>query len=187
MQQSAFQDSTLALARDGDSAAFQQLFAPLRGYARKLARRFFAPGFDQEDLYQEALAGFAVALLGYRPEKMSFEDFARLSMRNTVVACVRRATRQKRSGAVLAGLDLSEFAAAAQTSPELVVERRSECAEVLESLRTRLSPLEWGVLTQTVAGVSLDEIASRWNLPRRRVENALARARAKARQLRRTA
>lgn len=187
MQQSAFQDSTLALARDGDSAAFQQLFAPLRDYAERLARRFFAPGFDYEDLYQEALAGFAVALLGYQPEKMGFEDFARLSMRNTVVACVRHATRQKRSGAVLTGLDLGEFAGCQETRPDLVLERRSECAEVLEGLRMRLSALEWGVLSQTVAGATLDEISSRFKLPRRTVENALSRARAKARQLRRAA
>ena len=173
------------LARKGDSQAFNLVFAPLKSYAISLSRRFFAPGFDPEDLYQEALAGFASALFSFEAGgRLSFEEFAKLSMRNTVVATVRHATRLKRSASVSAEMEIVEAVSQEDYRPDLLVELRAECVEVLRSLRATLSELEWTVLTETLLGASLDEVAERHGLDQRAAENALSRARAKARRLR---
>ena len=178
-------ESVLELARGGDCQAFKQVFKPLESYAVFLSRRFFAPGFEHEDLYQEALAGFASALLGFESGgRLSFAEFAKLSMRNTVVASVRRATRLKRHNTVSTEAELIEVAAEQSCRPDLLVELRSECAEVLRSLRATLSPLEWTVLTEILVGASLEEVAVRHQLDQRAAENALSRARAKARRMR---
>jgi RNA polymerase sporulation-specific sigma factor len=180
------QDESLRQARSGDSLAFELLFAPVRPYAMGLARRFFVPGWDREDLYQEALAGFASALLSYEPERqVGFEDFARLCMRNSVVATVRRATRVKRQGegAVMTSLEDLEATCSDEFRPDLMLEQQAGCAEMLESLRSALSQAEWSVLEEVLTGASLAEVASRVGLNQRAVENALSRARVKARRV----
>lgn len=185
MSNFVFSETLLSLARAGDSQAFKQLLAPLRPYAEGLARRFFAPGFEREDLFQEAMAGFAGALLTFEPGRgLPFADFAKLSMRNSVVNCVRRATRAKRQIALCWDEELHDLTSDDEFRPDSRLERRSECLEMLESLRPTLSSLEWTVLSEVVSGIELDEVALRHGLVRRAAENALSRARAKARRLR---
>lgn len=189
MSEAIFHDQDLELAQRGDSRAFERLFAPVKPYALGLARRFFVAGWEREDLYQEALAGFATALLGFEPAKgMDFHDYARLSMRNAVVACVRRATRAKRGGeAETSNLDCLSAATSDEFRPDLVVEQQSECASLLATLESCLSLAEWEVLKAILAGSSLSEVAEKVGANRRAVENALSRARVKARRLLRVA
>jgi RNA polymerase sporulation-specific sigma factor len=184
-----FNPSQLTLAQCGDSRAFEELFAPVKGYAKALARKFFAPGWDVEDLYQEALAGFAAALLSFDQQIGSeFHDYARLCMRNSVVTCVRRATRAKRRGsAPPAGLEVLETAPSDRFRPDLLVEQQAECAWLLASLHEVLSPAEWRALNAAVSGTPLAEVAAEVGVNQRAVENALSRARAKARRLLKTA
>lgn len=189
MREHTFLEQDLSLAQGGDSRAFERLFAPIRPYAHGLARRFFVVGWDREDLYQEALAGFATALLSFEPSKgVDFHDYARLSMRNAVVACVRRATRAKRGGdAQRTSLDCLQGTASDEYRPDLVVEQKSECAQLLASLESHLSPVEWEVLRAVLEGRPLAEVAILVGANRRAVENALSRARVKARRLFRAA
>ena len=179
------QNRLLERAKAGDSQSFEALFAPVRLYARALSRRFFVQGWDTEDLYQEALAGFAAALLGFEGGRgVNFDDFARLTMRNAVVGCVRRATRVKRQSQICpAGLEDLELLSSDQFRPDVVVEQQAECAELLSLLRETLSLAEWTVLSAVLEGSSLSEVAAREGLNQRAVENALSRARVKARRL----
>lgn len=175
----------LQLAKIGDSRAFEALFAPVRPYAKSLARRFFVAGWDHEDLYQEALAGFAAALLGFQAERgADFHDYARLNMRNAVVACVRHATRAKRAGDNHTdSLECLLFTSSDEYRPDLLVEQQSGCDEMLASLREALSEAEWIVLEAVMAGAPLSEVAMEVGVNQRAVENALSRARVKARRL----
>lgn len=180
-----FRTEDLLLARKGDSRAFEALFAPVRPYAKSLARRFFVAGWEHEDLYQEALAGFAAALLGFHADRgTDFHDFARLSMRNAVVSCVRHATRAKRDGDNHTdSLECLLFAPSDEYRPDLLVEQQSGCAEMLASLRQALSQAEWTVLEAVMTGAPLSEVALEVGVNQRAVENALSRARVKARRL----
>ena len=183
------QEHDLSLARCGDSRAFERLFSPVKPYAKSLASRFFVSGWEKEDLYQEALAGFAAALLGFENDKgVDFHDFARLSMRNAVVSCVRRSTCAKRGGdARTSNLDCLVSTVSDEFRPDLVVEQKCECDNLLASLESLLSSAEWEVLKSVLAGNSLAEIADEVGVGRRAVENALSRARVKARRLLRAA
>jgi RNA polymerase sporulation-specific sigma factor len=189
MDQENFHHDDLQLAQSGDSRAFERLFCPVKPYAKGLAKRFFLNGWDKEDLYQEALAGFATALLTFQSGRgVGFHDFARMSMRNSVVACVRRATRAKRLGdAHMASLEGLDRAPSDQFRPDLLVEQQSGCAELLASLKNILSEAEWTVLKAVMAGSPLAEVALEVGANLRAVENALSRARVKARRLLRAA
>jgi RNA polymerase sigma factor (sigma-70 family) len=185
MSEAKFSESLISLAREGDSQAFRLVSEPLQDYAQSLTRRFFAPGFEREDLYQEAMAGFVSALLSYSFDRgVSFLDFARLSMRNAVVNCVRRATRAKRRMAECAALEQLELVGDEEYRPDARLARQSEVWEMIESLRPMLSTLEWTVLGEVASGAEIEEVAWRHNLEKRAAENALSRARAKARRLR---
>ncbi len=178
-------ETLLSLARAGDSQAFKQVLGPLRPYAEGLSRRFFAPGFEREDLFQEAMAGFAGALLSFEMGGgLPFHDFAKLSMRNAVVNCVRRATRVKRQVALCWDEELLNSASDDEFRPDSWLVRRSEFREMVENLRPELSLLEWTVLREVLSGIEPREVAQRHGLEHRAVENALSRARAKARRLR---
>lgn len=184
MKQTTSTQAEIARARRGDSLAFEILFAPVRPYARMLARRYFVPGWEREDLYQEALAGFAAALVSFEAERGCFQEYAQLCMRNNVVATVRHATRQKRAaGHASADLDALGQAASNQFRPDLLVEQQVECDELLMSLKGVLSSAEWTVLQAVMAGLPLAEVASTVGANQRYVENALSRARVKARRL----
>jgi RNA polymerase sporulation-specific sigma factor len=187
MDQNHVDQQVLWLAKSGDSRAFERLFAPVKPYAKGLAKRFFVSGWEKEDLYQEALAGFAAALLSFEPAKgADFHEFSRMCMRNSVVACVRRATRAKRGGggeAWLADLEHLQLADSDQHRPDFVVEQQAECSELLASLKSVLSSAEWTVLRAVMAGAPLAEVALEAGVNQRAVENALSRARVKARRL----
>lgn len=157
------QSQDLSLAQRGDSRAFERLFAPVKPYARSLSSRFFVSGWEKEDLYQEALAGFVGALWEFEGDRgLDFHDYARLRMRNAVVACVRRATCVKRGrDALTSSLDGLASTASDQFRPDLVVEQQCECDDLLASLESLLSPAEWEVLKSVLAGNSLAEVADR--------------------------
>lgn len=177
--------SDIQQARRGEPGALDRLLSPLKPYARYLTQRFFVPGWEREDLYQEALAGFVSALWGFEAERASsFENYARLSMRNAVVASVRHATRRKRAPRqATTSLEALHSAASDRFDPDRLVTGQVECQEILGRLQRALSPCEWKVLQGVLQGASLSEVALAEGLTRRATENALSRARAKARKL----
>jgi len=49
-------------AQNGDKRAKERLIESYYGYLRKISSRFKVPGFDSDDLHQEALLAFSVAV-----------------------------------------------------------------------------------------------------------------------------
>lgn len=170
-------------ARRGDQAAYAQLLELLRGYGTRLARQFFLPGASREDVFQEAMAGLVYAVASFEPARgAAFPDYATMCMRNQVVASVRKATRKKYRLLTEAG-DLSTCrpVASGDAEPDRIVEARLSLEALARVMRERLSELEFTALVQRVGGVSVREIGELLELPLKTVENALFRARQKAR------
>lgn len=173
-------------ALEGDELAYERLYSGVRPYAKSLKRRFFIPGAEAEDLEQEALAGFATALRKFDPDcGNSFTDYAMMCMRNSVVAAVRRATRKKQTilneacsiDASVAPMGSVEY------RPDKVVEHRLTLNHLLGELKTNLSSTECRSLMLRVSGLSVEEIARTLDTTEKAIENALFRARKKAKNL----
>lgn len=65
-----------------------------RGLARSLARRYFLPGGDADDLEQEALIALWVAARNYDPDSgVPFEAFAALLIRRRLWTAIKTANR----------------------------------------------------------------------------------------------
>lgn len=176
--------STLEKAREGDTLAFRELFEPLKFYRDSLCRRFFLPGAEREDIEQEAMLGFAQAINDFEEERgIAFQDFAMLKMRNSVVASVRKATRKKQqilSDASTLEPAITPVSDAAQ--PDAVAMNRCFLHDLFGKLKENLSSLELTALLHRAEGVTVKEIADLLSIGEKTVENALFRARKKAKQ-----
>jgi RNA polymerase sporulation-specific sigma factor len=150
-----------------------QLWTKNRGLAHMIARDYYIPGADRDDVTQEALIGLWIAARDYDPDKGSFKTFARVVIHRRLTSCLNAATTHR-------ALALTD-AARDQDLPHLHqvsdrVEEREELADLLSRIDSELSVFERHCVIGIAFGVSYFELGEY-----RRVDNALMRARRKLR------
>ncbi len=151
-------------------------------YLKHLLRRFFIPGADAQDLSQEALAGLATAACNFDGSRgMGYFDYATLCMRNAVLAAVRKANRNKQK--VLSEsvrLEAQPMDLPCENNPCDQAIGRITVAGLMGWIDKELSQLEAATLKNWLAGTGVSELSERWSLEAKKIENALFRARRKA-------
>lgn len=81
-----------------DRAAVNELLRRHEGLVLSVARKYFVPGGDQEDVRQQAMIGFWKAARDYdEAAGASFSSFARTCMQRQVITAVKAANRMKHS------------------------------------------------------------------------------------------
>lgn len=187
----------VARAAQGDSLAFAVLLGRHGGLVRVASARYFLPGHERADVDQEAALGLYRACVDFRPERgVPFRAFADLCVRRAVLTGLTAARRAKhgplnerialetplapdRDGPPLSAL----IAAPAELEPPARVEARARLRRLCE-LPARLSEIERVVLARVLAGATLaDAGAGMGTNPAKVADNALTRARRKARNL----
>src|SRR3954451_7042049 len=95
--QRELEDLQLVLkARNGSSAALDQLIKRYTGFVRLKASSYFLAGGDGDDLVQEGLIGLYKAVRDFRPDKeTSFRSFAELCVTRQIITAIKTATRFK--------------------------------------------------------------------------------------------
>ena len=95
--QRELEDLQLVLkARNGSSAAMDQLIRRYTSFVRLKASSYFLAGGDSEDLIQEGLVGLYKAVRDFRPDKeTSFRSFAELCVTRQIITAIKTATRFK--------------------------------------------------------------------------------------------
>jgi RNA polymerase sporulation-specific sigma factor len=84
--------------RDRDRDAVNELLRRHEGLIMSVARRYFVPGGDHEDVRQQAMIGFWKAVRDYTGGAgASFPSFARTCMQRQVITAVKAANRMKHS------------------------------------------------------------------------------------------
>jgi len=87
-----------AFQRERDREAVNELLRRHEGLIMSVARRYFVPGGDQEDVRQQAMIGFWKAVRDYAGGAgASFPSFARTCMQRQVITAVKAANRMKHS------------------------------------------------------------------------------------------
>jgi RNA polymerase sporulation-specific sigma factor len=164
---------------------------PYEGLCRKIAREYFGPGLEYDDLIQEARIGAFKGLRDWDPERGSAKAaFIALTIRRQVITGVKTATRAKHrnlnfslravpdvDGELVEVLDLLQGPEA--DDPETHAITYEELRDLATRIRERLSDTECAVLLGLLNGYSYDEIADRIGGDRKQVDNALARAKFK--------
>ncbi len=94
----AADDETLVAAfqRDKDRDAVAELLRRHEGLVLSVARKYFVPGGDHQDVRQQAMIGFWKAVRDYSEAAGSaFPSFARTCMQRQVITAVKAANRMK--------------------------------------------------------------------------------------------
>lgn len=71
------------------------LFARHRAIALGIAKDYYLPGGDRDDVRQEALIALWIACRDHDPKKGPFPSFARMVVRRRLDSCVKQARRPK--------------------------------------------------------------------------------------------
>src|SRR5437763_12153419 len=95
--QRELEDLQLVLkARNGSSAALDQLIKRYTGFVRLKASSYFLAGGDGDDLVQEGLIGLYKAVRDFNPQmETSFRSFAELCVTRQIITAIKSATRFK--------------------------------------------------------------------------------------------
>lgn len=175
----------LERAKNGCPQSRDHLIQAYGHYVRRLAARFFLPGAEREDLYQEGYSGLLFAIKTFSSQYgRTFTDYATMCIRNALLRAVRGATRKKalmltQAGELKEGLPIKTSIGDPQASVTVI----AISAYLKKNLPEKLSKLEFDALSRRAAGASVDEISEINHVTGKQVENALFRARQKARSL----
>ena len=187
----------VARAAQGDSLAFAVLLGRHGDLVRAASARYFLPGHERADVEQEAALGLYRACMDFRPERgVPFRAFADLCVRRAVLTALTAARRAKHGplndrialeAASAPDGDSSPLgeliAAPVELEPAVRVEARARLRRLRE-LPARLSATERVVLARVLAGATLADAGVGMGAnPTKVADNALTRARRKARDL----
>lgn len=161
-----------------------QMLPHFEFFVKYLCKRFFLPGAETEDLAQEARSGLSHAGDTYKPEHgTSYYDYTTMCMRNSVLAAVRKATREKQKVlSEASSLDSVHIHPAYGITPDRVVSSKLLVDSLFRWMDREMSKLEAKTLRNWLEGTGVSELSERWSLDAKKIENALFRARKKAKE-----
>jgi RNA polymerase sigma-H factor len=184
----------LALAKQGNARAYDQIVRRYYGFVRLKASSYFLAGGDSDDLIQEGLVGLYKAVRDYRTDReASFRNFAELCITRQIITAVKTATRNKHVPLNQYVSFSSTPASAGEGEPTLEqvipgptkndpvhqVISSEELRALVTCLTDVLSKLESRVLSLYLDGHSYEEIALRLECDTKTVDNALQRVKRK--------
>ena len=193
--QRELEDLQLVLkARNGSTAAMDQLMRRYTSFVRLKASSYFLAGGDSEDLIQEGLVGLYKAVRDFRPDKeTSFRSFAELCVTRQIITAIKTATRFKHAplntyvsfshtpagqegddctlGDALPGPSVND--------PSVRVISTQELQSLVGCLSTTLSPLESDALRLYLEGSSYEDMADELACDTKTIDNALQRVKRK--------
>jgi RNA polymerase sporulation-specific sigma factor len=186
----------LALAKQGNTDAYDRLVRRYYGFVRLKASSYFLAGGDSDDLIQEGLVGLYKAIRDFRTDReSSFRNFAELCITRQIITAVKTATRNKHTplnqyvsfSSSPAGAQGSEGEATLEEvipgapvhDPVNQVISSEELRSLVACLSTVLSELESRVLSLYLDGHSYEAIGERIGCDTKTVDNALQRVKRK--------
>jgi len=194
--QRELEDLQLVLkARNGSSAAMDQLIRRYTSFVRLKASSYFLAGGDSEDLIQEGLVGLYKAVRDFRPDKeTSFRSFAELCVTRQIITAIKTATRFKHAplntyvsfshtpagqdgdGDVTLG---DALPGPSVNDPSVRVISTEELQALVGCLSTTLSSLEADALRLYLEGSSYEQMAEELGCDTKTIDNALQRVKRK--------
>lgn len=167
-----------------------------KGLVASLAKSFYFPGGDFDDVFQEGCIGLYKAVRDYKPnEGASFDTFASIVVKRHLMTAVKGATTKKmevlsksyRFEQVLESdtgskdTPLGDFVAVDNDTPLDILVAHEDSLRAYRHVNRFLSPLEKKILVLHMDNFSYNEICEALGCGFKSVDNALARIRRKVR------
>lgn len=183
-------------ARNGNNEYIDILFTRYKPLAKKISRRYFLAGGDQDDTFQEAMIGLFKGFQSYKITNNSdFKSFATLCITRQIQTAIKSANRLKNKMLTEAislnnqgafeyadDLDGEEYSFVLPSNlpdAENTLISKENVDEMLAQINENLSPLEKQVLHYYLEGKSYKEISIAIDKSIKSVENALTRIKCK--------
>ena len=186
-------DEELAcLAQKGEEKAVNTLLVKYKSLVNQIARSYFLTGGDMEDIVQEGMIGLYKAIMHFSQGKnVSFKTFASTCIKHQLQSAIRLASSEKNK--VLSSAlpivdqlnsddeeDKQEIVFPSDLpSPDDKVLEKERLSEVVEKIKSTLSPLEFKVLSLYLKGYSYNEISTLSDISKKSIDNALSRIKSK--------
>ncbi len=131
-----------------------------------------------EDAIQEATLSLYSAINNYNCERSSFQTFASLCIKRSVISFLKAQNRKKNiPNELVSSLDDMEIADS--NSPEKIFFDRNDYKALTDNIKLELSPLEYNVLQLYISGYRYSVIADKLSVTEKSVSNAMLRIRKK--------
>ncbi len=170
-------DEELVAAAKNDGDAFSALIERYLGSIRQLARVYTRIDADRDDLVSEGILGLMSAVKSYEEGRgASFATYAGVCVSNRMLSVLKKSARIQRVEE-----PLEEGSLESGTSPEKTVLDREFLSEIFSESAQSFTDLERAVFSEYLSGASYGNIAKKLGVPRKTVDNALARVRKKLR------
>lgn len=133
---------------------------------------------EAEDRIQEATMALYTAVKNYDPSKSSFNTFADLCIKRSVISGLKYANRKKNiPDELVTSIDCIEVADT--NSPEKIFFDKENYKTLTDTIKFELSGLEYKVLQHYLSGDTYSDIAVKLSITEKSVDNALMRIRKK--------
>ena len=182
-------EELVSRSRAGDTEATDQLIEKYKNLVRRKANAFFLIGGDTDDLIQEGMIGLFKAVRDFDDTReSSFCNFATICIDRQLRTAIERNNRKKHLPLnTYVSIDneedsepLEETLRSLQAaSPEELVIRSEDLAEIRRRVHEDLSSMEKEVLSMHLSGMSYVQIAETLGKNQKAVDNALQRIRKK--------
>lgn len=190
-------EELVALAKNHDSTASDELYHRYKNTVRGKARPYFLVGADRDDLVQEGMIGLFKAIRDYDSVKNdSFHPFAEMCIVRQILTAIKQATRNKHlplnkyeslyksvydDNSEKQLVDVIGFSSA--LNPEELYIKQEFSIALENALNNSLTEYERNVLDRFLDGKSYSDIAAELDHSVKSVDNALQRIRKKLEKL----
>lgn len=177
-------DEKLVQLAKTDNNAIETLMGRYKGVVISLSRKYFLQGGELDDLISEGSLGLYKAILFYdETKKASFSTFAYICISRQLISAIKQSLSTKHVP-LNQSLPLGEHEElSGGVDPEELFLFKEQEARLVGLLRENLSPFEFDVLNDYLAGLSYIEISKKLKVDAKKVDNALTRAKKKVRSI----
>lgn len=146
-------------------------------------RRFDLTDAECEDLRQEATIALYNAALSYKNDRgVSFGLYAKICIKNRIVSCIRRRNGTSVRTESIENSD-ADIPDSSDFSPEKLIISKESMTDLRKRISLSLTELESSVFDLCLSAVSYDDMASALGIPKKSIDNAMQRIKAKLRKL----
>ncbi|MFI3128914.1 MAG: sigma-70 family RNA polymerase sigma factor [Bacillota bacterium] len=164
---------------ENSQAKIEEVLTQYKPLVLKLAKGYYIQGGDIEDLIQEGMIALYGSIFSYDESKSSFQTYAYICVSSRLKNVVKHSlSKGQRVLSEACNLD-DQHDIASEVSVEEQYILKEEMSLFRRRIEDLLSPKEFEVIDLFLKNLSYDEIAKACDIPKKSVDNALARAKKK--------
>lgn len=163
--------------------AVYQLYTPLiNSMAEAYLKRFGLASAEIDDIRQEAAIALYNAAIAYQPAKnVTFGAYAKVCLKNRILSYIRR-THENEQTEFTDARETESDIIETETPEQLVINKESLC-NLNQRIDGLLTDFEKSVFTLYVGNMSYADMAKILSKPKKSIDNAIHRIKAKLRKL----